>query len=204
MLDTTTYLPQLKIFEGVSSWMYVDTTGNVTVGVGNLLANATAAQLLAFVLRSNPDAGPATADDIQQDFDNVRQQTPGRLVSFYEQFTRLNLPDSVIDSLLNSRVVEFTTGIRAVFPDYDSYPAEACAAIFDMAFNLGLGELTSGFPHFCRAVKTRDWATAASQCKRNGIGDSRNNWTEAQLQAAAKANQTASSPLGERHSASAG
>jgi GH24 family phage-related lysozyme (muramidase) len=185
MLDTTTYLPQLKIFEGVSSWMYVDTTGNVTVGVGNLVANVAAAQGLAFVLRSNSDAGPATADDIQQDFDNVKGQLPGRLVSFYEQFTRLDLPDSVIDSLLNSRVVEFTTGIRTAFPDYDSYPAEACAAIFDMAFNLGLSKLTSEFPHFCRAVKAKDWATAASQCERNGIGDSRNTWTQAQFLAAA-------------------
>jgi GH24 family phage-related lysozyme (muramidase) len=86
---------------------------------------------------------------------------------------------------LDSRVVEFTTGIRAAFPDYDSYPDPACAGIFDMAFNLGLGGLTSGFPHFCRAVRARDWATAASQCQRNGIGDSRNNWTKAQFEAAA-------------------
>jgi hypothetical protein len=137
------------------------------------------------VLRGNPGAGQAAADDIQQDFDNVKEQLPGRLVSFYKDFTRLDLPDSVIDSLLNSRVVEFTTGIRAAFPDYDSYPDEACAAIFDMAFNLGLGKLTSEFPHFCRAVKATDWATAAMQCKRNGIGASRNDWTQAQFQAAA-------------------
>src|ERR1017187_236323 len=149
MLDTTTYLTKLKEFEGVFSYMYEDTAGNVTVGVGNLLANAAAAQKLAFVRRPNPSAkppvlpGPATADEIKADFDNVNKQPAGKLASYYRQFTQLDLPDSVIDSLLRSRVREFTTTLCATFPDFNSYPAEACAAIFDMAFNLGLGKLTS-------------------------------------------------------------
>jgi GH24 family phage-related lysozyme (muramidase) len=186
VLNLTTYLPKLKEFEGVFSYMYLDTTGNVTVGVGNLLANAAAAQHLAFVRRMNPGAGgPATAVEIQGDFDNVSEQPAGRLASFYKQFTRLDLPDNVIDSLLSSRVVEFVASLQTPFPDFDFYPPEACAAIFDMAFNLGLRGLTSGFPRFCRAVKAQDWATAAGECTRIGIGPDRNNWTKAQLQAAA-------------------
>lgn len=184
MLDKTSYLPKLKEFEGVFSYMYVDTTGNVTVGVGNLLANAAAAQALAFIRRATP-AVAASAAEIQAEFDQVSQQTPGRMAPFYKQFTTLDLPTSVIDALLDSRVDEFTTALCRSFPDYNSYPAPACAALFDMAFNLGLGKLTSGFPHFCAAVKSKDWNTAADQSKRGGIGDSRNAWTKAQLQAAA-------------------
>jgi len=200
MLDTSTYLPKLKEFEGVFSYMYLDTTGNVTVGVGNLLANAAAAQKLAFVRRADPSAkppvlaGPAMADEIKADFDNVNKQPAGKLASYYRQFTKLDLPDSVIDSLLKSRVQEFTTTLCATFPDFNSYPAEACAAIFDMAFNLGIMKLTSQFPTFCKAVKAKDWATASKESTRGGIGDARNNWTKAQLDKAdadAKAAQAA-------------
>jgi len=190
VLDTTTYLPKLKEFEGVFSYMYLDTTGNVTVGVGNLLANAAAAQKLAFVVRPNPlakppiFARPATADEIKADFDSVDSQVAGKQATYYKQFTKLDLPSNVIDALLKSRVQEFTTALCATFPDFNSYPAEACAAIFDMAFNLGIGKLTSQFPTFCKAVKALDWSTAAEQCHRIGINDARNEWTKAQLEAA--------------------
>ena len=40
MLNTTTYLPKLKEFEGSIPYMYLDTTSNVTVGVGNMLPSA--------------------------------------------------------------------------------------------------------------------------------------------------------------------
>jgi len=191
MLNVDTYLPKLKEFEGVFSYMYVDTTGNVTVGVGKLLANAAAAQKLAFVRRADPTAKPpvvagsASADEIKADFDRVDQQPAGKLANFYKQFTKLDLPDKVIDSLLNDHVVEFRASLRNSFPDYDSYPSEACAALFDMAFNLGLTKLTSGFPRFCRAVKEKSWAAAAKESRRNGIGDSRNDWAKAQFEQAA-------------------
>ena len=104
MLDTTTYLPKLKQFEGVASYMYDDTAGNVTVGVGNMLPSVAAAQKLAFVRR--PDiaakppvlAGPASPDEIKTDFDNVNKQPAGKLVTYYKQFTKLDLPETVIDN----------------------------------------------------------------------------------------------------------
>jgi len=195
MLDTTKYLPKLKVFEGNFSYMYLDTVGNVTVGVGEMLPNAAAAQKLAFVRRADPTAkppvlpGPATADEIKADYDNVKKQSAGKLATYYKQFTKLDLPDSVIDSLLNAEVFQFTVSLTASFPDFNSYPAEACAALFDMAYNLGLGKLTSEFPTFCKAVKDKDWATAAKQCKRGGISDDRNDWTKAQFEKVAAAAQ---------------
>jgi GH24 family phage-related lysozyme (muramidase) len=190
MLNTATYLPKLKEFEGVFSYMYEDTTGNVTVGVGNMLPNAAAAQKLAFVRRPDPTAkppvlaGPATADEIKADFDNVNKQPAGKLATYYKQFTKLDLPDNAIDALLTARVSSFTTTLLATFTDFNMYPDEVCAAVFDMAFNLGIGKLTSQFPSFCTAVKAKDWATAAAQCHRVGIPDSRNTWTKAQLEKA--------------------
>lgn len=88
MLDTTTYLPKLKEFEGVIRFMYLDNAlppgPFVTVGVGFLLANGAAAEKLAFVERANP-AMKATADAIKADFENVKKQPGGKDASFYRQ-----------------------------------------------------------------------------------------------------------------------
>ncbi len=190
MLDTAIYLPKLKEFEGSYSYMYEDTAGNVTVGVGKMLPNAAAAQKLGFVRRANPTAkppvvaGPATPDEVKADFDSVNSQPSGKLASYYKQFTKLDLPDNVINTLLNADVQSFLSSVIASFPDFNSYPVEACAAIFDMAYNLGSGKLVSDFPTFCKAVKAKDWATAVKECQRGGIGDARNAWTKAQLEKA--------------------
>src|SRR5262249_6198496 len=156
-----TYLPLLKgpDFENAIPFMYLDTGGNVTVGVGNKLDTADDAKKLGFVTRADPTAKPpvaerkATDDEKKADFDNVKKQTANRVWTYYKQFTKLDLPDSEITSLLDARVKEFKTLLTASFPDFDSYPEEVCAAVFDMGFNLGVGKLTSAFPTFCKAVK---------------------------------------------------
>jgi GH24 family phage-related lysozyme (muramidase) len=196
MLDTAAYLPQLTLFEGSVPYMYVDTAANVTVGVGNLLANVASAQALAFVVRptdgSDPaQAPPATPDQIASDFSNVLAQPKGQNYSYYETYTALVLPQPAIQALLLSRVQGFTAQLIRAFPEFDSYPDEACAALFDMAFNLGLEGLLTKFPHFTQAVRNQDWATAAAQCTRGGIQPSRNAWTAAQFQQAAAQNGSA-------------
>lgn len=189
MFNAGAYLPKLRDeFEGAIPYMYLDTGGNVTVGVGNLVASADAAKQLGFVSRADPGAGAAAPTAIQSDFDNVNRQTPGKSAGYYKQFTRLDLPDAIISSLLSARVTQFTAQLTAAFPDFESYPDEACAAIFDMGFNLGVSGLTSKFPTFCKAVRARDWATAALQCHRAPpVNDHRNNWTRARFEQAAAA-----------------
>ncbi len=183
MLDTATYLPKLAEFEGRFSYMYLDTVGKVTVGVGKMLPDAAAAQRLGFVRRA--DGTPATPDEIQAEYGVVKSQAIGRLAAFYKQFTKLDLPDQQIDGLLSADVARFKANLSQSFPDFDSYPDAACAALFDMGYNLGVTKLTTEFPHFCRAVRSKDWATAAQECHRNGINDARNGWTKAQFQMAA-------------------
>jgi GH24 family phage-related lysozyme (muramidase) len=192
MLDTATYLPLLAGFEGSIPYMYLDTAGKVTVGVGNMLADVAAAQALAFVFRLDPGADPstsavaATPDDIAADFASISAQSKAFAAAHYKQFTKLDLPSDAIDALVKARIDEFTTQLLETFPDFNNYPDSACSAIFDMAFNLGIGKMTSAFPTFTRAVRNADWATAAAQCHRlPPISDERNNWTKAQFQQAA-------------------
>jgi GH24 family phage-related lysozyme (muramidase) len=197
MFNIIEYLPKLREFEGAIPYMYLDTAGNVTVGVGNLVASANAAEQLGFVRRGILSASPpviavpATATEIQTDYENVYNQTAGNVAGYYKQFTRLDLPDDVINSLLNSRVAEFQARLIAAFPDFQTYPDQACAGLVDMGFNLGVAGLTSKFPTFCKAVRNRDWVTAAKQCHRAPpVNDDRNDWTKAQFDQAS-ADETA-------------
>src|SRR5260370_42000125 len=90
-------LAHLEIFEGTVPWMYLDTKGFVTVGVGELLANAVKAQTLAFV---DPAGQPSTQDAILAEFNRVSVLVPAKVAAFYRAATSPVLPHAAIDTLL--------------------------------------------------------------------------------------------------------
>jgi len=72
----------------------------------------------------------------------------------------------------------FEASLAAVLPNWSTYPAPAQAALFDMAFNLGLGGLMK-FHQLLAAVDGGQWSVAAAQCHRQGIAEIRNQQTAA-------------------------
>jgi GH24 family phage-related lysozyme (muramidase) len=176
-----TYLEQslakLKEFEGCVPWMYRDTIGKVTVGVGLMLPNAKAAQALPFFL----GARPATPEEIAAEYSRVDAMTLGRASSFYKIPTSLELTQQTIDAKLSSVLQGFEADLRTEFQHYDSLPDGIKMALLDMIYNLGPAGLFKGFPHLIAAVQTGSWAQAAEHCMRRGPGAARNNWTRQQF-----------------------
>ena len=162
----------LKAEEGCVQHMYLDTRGFVTVGVGHLISSADSARKLGFVCRDSGEA--ATAEQIETDFNAVKQQPAARIASFYRDSTALDMPMEAIDSLLDAQIDEFETGIRNRLPDYDQYPDDAREALLDMAFNLGIGGLFGKFPKLIGYAEQEDWQNCARECRRIGISDARN------------------------------
>ena len=154
--------------------MYLDTKGLVTVGVGKMLPDAATAQTLPFVRRDNGAA--AKPDEIQRDFDAVRVQPKGLLAGSYRKFTQLDLPDAAIDALLKTTADKFLADLAARFAGWAGYPAPAKRALLDMAYNLGIAGLMA-FVRLKAAVEARNWDAAARECARNGISQTRNDWT---------------------------
>ncbi len=191
MLDLTTYLPKLKGLRGqyrlhVSrqrdpSKGYRGSRGDVAQcggGAETCVCPATGPG------RMKPPVlpGTATADEIKADFDNVAKQAGGKIASYYQQFTKLDLPQSVIDSTVNDEIFHFKVGLIASFPDFESYHRQRSAPRYSIWLTIsGMDGLTSKFPTFCKAVKAKDWATAAKECHRTGPPDDRNDWTKAQF-----------------------
>lgn len=180
-----TYLEQslekLKEFEGCVPWMYRDTTGNVTVGIGTMLPNAHAAAALPFEV-----AGMGiSAEQIGAEFSRVSGLPAGRLPQFYRQRDSPQLPMSSVEQCLRSVLVSFETQLRQHLPRYDALPDRAKLALLDMAYNLGVTGLLHGYPRLLGAVAAGNWAEAAGQCFRHGISSERNSWTRLEFLAAA-------------------
>lgn len=178
MNDAQNYTERLRALikagEGCIPYMYLDTVGKVTVGVGNMLPNSDAAVALPFVDR---DSGEAASEElIIDEFENLSKQEFGQSfgASAFSHFTSVGLTDDGINELLDSRIAEFETGLKGNFEDFDTYPDDAKIGIMDMAFNLGVHGLMSKFPTFVKGVKSENWKLCAEQCRRRGISDHRN------------------------------
>ncbi len=176
-----TYLEQsltkLKEFEGCVPWMYRDTVGKVTVGVGLMLPDAKAAQALPFFL----GARAATPEEIAAEYARVDAMTLGRASSFYKTPASLELTQPTIDAKLSSVLQGFEADLRTGFPHYNSLPDGVKMALLDMIYNLGPAGLFQGFPHLVAAVQTGSWTQAAEHCMRRGPSPARNTWTRQQF-----------------------
>lgn len=181
-------LEQLKGFEGSVPWMYRDSVGRVTVGVGLMLPDAAAACALPFTAggaaAGTPGEGtavPATPEEIAAEFARVCALAMDRLPSFYRVPTSLELPEAAIDARLRAVLAGFEGTLRARLARYDALPDGVKMALLDMAYNLGPEGLLKGYPRMIHAVETGAWAEAAAQCAREGISAARNAWTRQQM-----------------------
>jgi GH24 family phage-related lysozyme (muramidase) len=176
-----TYLEQslakLKEFEGCVPWMYRDTVGKVTVGVGLMLPDAKAAEALPFVV----GARAATPEEIAAEYARVEAMAMGRAPAFYKTPGSLVLAEQTIDAKLASVLAGFEADLRGQFPHYDNFPDGVKMALLDMIYNLGPAGLFKGFPHLVAAIQTGAWTQAAEHCMRRGPSAARNDWTREQF-----------------------
>ena len=165
----------------------VDSVDKVTVGIGNMLPDLSAATALAFVLRSDTSKA-ATAAQIKADWDQVNAQAGKNLrATAYAKFTLLDLPEALCWSLLRKRIDdEFLPGLKTIFDSWDTIPTSAKRALVDMVYNPGVKGLTK-FKILIGHVQKAEWDKAAAACHRKGIPDDRNDWTAARLREAAPA-----------------
>ena len=170
------YIPFCRPFEGNICHMYLDsdTPGNVTTGNGFLIPSATAACTFPFYLPGLHT--PATAQEIAAEYWRVKAMPSARPASFYDAPSALQLKQEDIDAHLLAELDKLDEGMAAGITNYPGLPDSWKMALIDMAFNLGLHGLLTGYPEMLAAVQAGDGATAALQCHRNRISAARNAW----------------------------
>ena len=174
---------RLKQHEGVIPYLYLDSLGIVTTGVGHALFTAAYAVHLPFM---RPSSLMASSDDILAEYNAVRQLKSDELPGYYEIRTTLRLSGAAIDDLLDQDVVTLQHDLTAFLPGLPTYPAPAQEALLDMAFQLGAHGLVEKFTHMIADVMAQNWPACADNCHREGIAQWRNDATKQLfLQAAA-------------------
>jgi GH24 family phage-related lysozyme (muramidase) len=170
-MDRTSVAERLKKFEGSTSYMYRCTGGMVTVGVGHAVFDAAHAQSLTWT-------GSPAQTLVLADFASVAAAEKGLPASSYQKLTHCRMSDDSVRTLLFDDIDAFAAAIGKQLPAWTGYPGPVQEALFDMAYNLGVRGLLK-FPKMLAACAAGDWETAATECRRNGIGDARNAETAA-------------------------
>ena len=159
------FLATLTQFEGSTNYMYLDTTGNVTVGVGHLIDSPAHAAAL-------PLRGP----DTFHDWCRVKRALRGQLAAYYKRCSSSRLSPRGIAIILESDLDAVSLQLTARLPCFPALPLPVQHALCDMAFNLGTAKLIEDYPKMIACVEAGDWNGAAAQCHRNGIAQERNDW----------------------------
>ncbi len=172
---------KIREFEGSVPWMYLDTVGKVTVGIGMMLVNEAAASALPFAMSGRP----ATPDEINREFARVSAMKRGQVAKSYFSKGGLALSEETIEAKLRDALEGFEGYLRSHVHGYDALPDAAKLALLDMVYNLGPGRLFAEYPRLIAAVERGDWKTAAGASLRRGPSVVRNLWTKEQFLAAA-------------------
>ena len=203
------YFDQLERSEGRVQYMYLDSEGNVTVGLGHLIESAQAAQQLRFYwARPGIDyEEPATAEAIRQAYEAVkkRQDLKDRIFTVFEPLTEIRMSKNDVGDLA---VLDIWQTIGALkqkteFSGFDTFPPTAKLGLLDIAYNAGVEKIFMsaeeyGFPEFRKAVAMRDWKRAAKESGRRQAPEERNTQVRQWFEEAAKKEPYFVHPTGKR------
>ncbi len=185
--ERQTLREKLTEYEGNAPHMYLDTNGNVTVGVGHLLSTVAAAQKLAFIV--DKTKMKATPEEIKADFEAVSKlpKVHNNLAPFYKAYTKLVLTQPEIDALTESHIDNFHSELMRKYVHFSFYPKEVRLALFDMLFNLGMKKLREMYIRFNMAIYAKDWQKAADESHRKlPVSTARNRYVKDLLEKAAE------------------
>jgi GH24 family phage-related lysozyme (muramidase) len=179
--DEDTLFADLKTWEGCVAYMYLDTVGLVTVGIGNLLRTVDDAKALPFI---DMDTGkPASQQAIEAAYSAVNKMPPAQHWSKYKLRPSLELSEETSGELALARVAnEFLPRLRRAFPDFDTYPPSAQRFMIDMAYNGGVGYFRKR--NMVGLIEQRRWSATIPFLPTHG-NPRRNAWREQLLRQAA-------------------
>ncbi len=173
--------------EGSEEYMYLDSRGFPTTGIGHLLKTAEDACALLWMI----DGRPATREEITRDWNHVSamkdvdEVMKHRAARYYRGASTCRLSTDTIKDMCVGRLDdEFLPGLRKMIDGFDDLPEGAQRGLVDCAYNLGLGGLHK-FTHLLSAVRSNNWEAAEQQCHRSTCRDDRNIWTAAQFKSCA-------------------
>lgn len=162
----------IERWEGRCTWLYLDTKGLVTTGVGNLVDDGTPGPAcgLPWV---HAAGGRAMLDDVVAAWHKVKaaQSMAPLGGGHFAGLTDIRLLSADVDALVQRKLAQIESVLRGGFPNWDGFPAPAQLAILDMGWNMGPG---FGFPKFRAYCNAQNWLAASTECQIQGAPPMRN------------------------------
>ena len=178
----------LAEYEGYVKHLYLDTKGNVTVGVGHMLPDKNAMSgVIMYKVQNDKLTQPATLQEKMDEYGSIKKLPFSSITTArsFKQHTSLVMKDSDIDFLTNKHIDSFHGELKGSYTkahsyqnNFDDFEPNLQLALFDMAFNLGTPTLKNNFPKFNTAIKSEDFSTAAKESHRKDIAEERNNFVK--------------------------
>lgn len=147
--------------EGRCGYMYLDTRGLVTTGIGNLIDPVSLAFELPWL---HPDDSPASHADIEREWKRVNAMRSGMVAGRYRGPGSLHLADDAVDALVASKRDQFWDTLTGYFPGAPDWPADAQMGLLLHAWAVGPHAYRRHWPKMSAALDACDWATVAEQC----------------------------------------
>jgi GH24 family phage-related lysozyme (muramidase) len=162
-----------KGYEGEIPFMYLDTRGLVTVGIGNLIDPVASARGLPFQFKarntlSQKPGQRATHAEIEAEWNRLKNN-PQRAALMQHGHklcasqTNLELSSANLTALFQSKTNSNETYLRGVYPSFARWPADAQLAVMSMAWALGPA-FHKKWPRFHAACMKGDFDDTARNC----------------------------------------
>ena len=178
-LDSQAFYDHAKspAIENDIDWMYQDSEGHVTVGIGHKLPTVDDALEMRDSFEDDDDlARPISDDEIRAEYSLVKEADPSLRNDYrnFEPLTVLRLKTLVSFELFHDDVDRILAELMAHSEysrdKFETFPPDAKFAIMDMAFNMGAAGVADGYPLFKGAVSRRNWGLAAIESDRPTLG----------------------------------
>lgn len=182
----------IEKYEGRIPHLYLDTEGNVTVGVGHLIPDI--ASMDEVPLYRKDELVPANSFEKQEEYKAIKGQPFGRdyPARYYQAKAVMFMRDDDISAQRDQHIQTFYWELKRHYTtangfssELDDMPEEVQLALFDMVFNLGITKLRNQYIRFNDALKAERWKDAAAQSNRLGIQPGRNQYVRTLLMTAA-------------------
>lgn len=148
-------------FEGLTTWMYLDCRGLVTIGYGCLI-DPYVPHTLDFRAK---DGNPVTDGDVAREWTAVKGMITKAPLGgmIFRDLTNLRATLQSVNGLALSRLSEMTGVLVTYFPGLVTWPQRCQLALVSMAWACGPNFSTT-WPRFTAAANKQDWATCAVEC----------------------------------------
>ena len=174
----------IKKFEAVVPYPYIDTTGNITTGAGANINNINDFMKVNFTVNGHPATDTQKLDaynhlqKLSKQQDNFGNYTNrNRFANSFENETNLQISEQDAYNMAQNHMKNDLAHIRNQFTDFDYFPNPLKEVLLDIQYNTGRLN-KQNWPKLYNAINNRDAKGIADNVHRKDVGWKRNDWAE--------------------------